>query len=210
VNELLARLTWSAGAGRNTDLQDLVSKCGFHWSFVTSPSQIGASERDLFDMGSCSYDIASFAEKDSDLLDSAFVTLLYNSSDGFASKVVSGSSLAAEKHSKDGAIIVQAQVPSRPLRSLPLPLRMAQHLRQVMNTHVSTRPRYTPSRFNSTIPYPKSSPLSTVVAYGRFPPSVRMIMALRTHLIRAARGVRSMLIPDIGARRSVEFITDFD
>jgi hypothetical protein len=35
-------------------------------------------------------------------------------------------------------------------------------LRQMINTHVSTRPRYTLSPLNSTIPYSKSLPLSTM------------------------------------------------
>jgi hypothetical protein len=105
--------------------------------------------------------------------------------------------------------------PARCAHPQPLPLRMAQHFRQVMNTHVSTRPRYTPSPLNSTIPYPQSSPLSTVLAYGRFPASARMILALRIHLISAVQGHKcgrcsSMLIPDVVARRSVEFITDFE
>ena len=60
-------------------------------------------------------------EKDSNLLDSAFVTLLRNSSEGFVSKLVSSPSLATERHSKDEGIIVQAQVSSRPLRS-PTPI----------------------------------------------------------------------------------------
>ena len=106
-------------------LQDLISKCGSQASFVAGPSQIGTSERNLFGInhyaGSWSYDITNFIEKDSDLLDPAFVTLLCNSSDGFMSKLVSGPSLAAERHSKDEGIIVQAQVSLRLLRS-PTPI----------------------------------------------------------------------------------------
>jgi len=83
-----------AGEKKEEDLlQDLISKCGSHASFVTGPSQIGTSERNLFGInhytGSCSYDITNFIEKDSDLLNSALVTLLRNSSDGFVSKLIS-------------------------------------------------------------------------------------------------------------------------
>jgi len=106
---------------------------------------IGTSERNLFGIkhyaGGCSYDITNFIEKDLDLLDSAFVMLLSNSSDGFMSKFVSSPSLAAERHSKDKGILVQAQVSSRPPALLPiLPSLMAQHLEQAKNTHISMRP----------------------------------------------------------------------
>ena len=92
-------------------LKDLTSKFTVHASFV--------AERNLFGInhyaGSASYDVTHFVEKDSDLLDSAFVSLLRNSSDAFVSKLLSGPSLAAERHNKDDQIIVQAQVSSRPL-----------------------------------------------------------------------------------------------
>ena len=62
--------------------------------------------------------MAYFVEKDLDLVNSAFVSLLCNSSDGFVSKLLFGPSLTAERHSKDAQIIVQAQVSYRPLRNL--------------------------------------------------------------------------------------------
>jgi len=66
-------------------LQDLISKFGAHPSFVASPSQAGTSERNLFGInhyaGNCSYDVMSFIEKDADLLDATFVSLLCHSSD---------------------------------------------------------------------------------------------------------------------------------
>jgi chitin synthase len=101
-------------------LQDLVSRFGVHASFVASPSAAGSTVRNLFGInhyaGNCSYDATGFVEKDTDILDSAFVTLLRNSSDPFISKLFAGPSLAAEKHSKDESMIVQAQVSSKPLR----------------------------------------------------------------------------------------------
>ena len=92
-------------------LKDLTSKFTVHVSFIT--------ERNIFGInhyaGSASYDVTHFIEKDSDLLDSAFVSLLCNSLDRFVSKLLSGPSLAAERHNKDDQIIVQAQISSRPL-----------------------------------------------------------------------------------------------
>ena len=92
-------------------------------SFVASST--GTTDKRSFGINhhtsSCSYDISQFVEKDADLLDSAFVSLLRNSSEPFVSKLFSGPSLAAERHSKDDGIIVQAQVSSRPLRQ-PTPI----------------------------------------------------------------------------------------
>ena len=114
------------GDKRDEDMyQDLVAKFGVHASFVSSPVGPGSTEKHMFGInhysGSCSYDTTGFVEKDVDILDSAFVTLLRNSTDPFVSKLMSGPSLATERHSKDDAIIVQAQVSSRPLRQ-PTPI----------------------------------------------------------------------------------------
>ncbi|KAH9051009.1 hypothetical protein EDB83DRAFT_2629252 [Lactarius deliciosus] len=91
----------------------------FHTSFNVSPTVGSHMERNLFDInhynGSCSYDVTGFVEKDTNILDSAFVTLLHNSGDLFISKLFAGPSLAAEKHSKDKSMIIQAQVLSKPL-----------------------------------------------------------------------------------------------
>ena len=94
-------------------LKDLTFKFTVHASFITECNLFGINHY----AGSASYDVTHFVEKDSNLLDSAFVSLLRNSSDGYVSKLLSGPSLAAERHSKDDQIIVQAQVSSRPLRN---------------------------------------------------------------------------------------------
>jgi len=119
-----ASLSYKSGkAGDKKDddmLQDLVAKFGVHASFMASPNVGGTADRNLFGInhyaGNCSYDVTGFVEKNTDMLDSAFVPLLRNSSDTFVSKLLSGPSLAAEKHSKDKSIVVQAQVSSHPLR----------------------------------------------------------------------------------------------
>jgi len=89
-----------------------------------SPSQAGTSERNLFGINhyarNCSYDVTSFIEKDVDLLDATFVSLLRHSSNLFVSKIVSGPLLATKNHSKGESITVQAQVCSHPLCQLTL------------------------------------------------------------------------------------------
>ncbi|KAF9017839.1 hypothetical protein BDZ89DRAFT_1044908 [Hymenopellis radicata] len=86
---------------------DLATKFGVHTSFVASPSVSGQADRTLFGInlyaGQVSYDITRFIEKDADLLDSAFVPLLRNSTEAFVAKLFSGPSLAAEKHRRPGA-----------------------------------------------------------------------------------------------------------
>ena len=78
-------------------------------------------ERDEDEEVLSSWGLDGFVEKDTDILDSAFVTLLRNARDPFVAKLMSGPSLAAERHSKDESIIVQTQVSSRPLRQ-PTPI----------------------------------------------------------------------------------------
>ena len=62
-------------------LKDLISKFTIHVSFVTDHNPFGINHY----TGSASYDITHFIEKDSDLLNSAFISLLRNSSDRFIS-----------------------------------------------------------------------------------------------------------------------------
>lgn len=79
-------------------LQDLAARFSTHGSFVGSSNTPGTPDRHSFGInhyaGSCNYDVTDFVEKDGDLLDAAFVTLLRNSSDPFVSKLMSGPSLA--------------------------------------------------------------------------------------------------------------------
>ncbi|KAH7923638.1 glycosyltransferase family 2 protein [Leucogyrophana mollusca] len=207
-----------AGDKKDEDLlQDLVAKFGVHASFVASPSVAGASDRNLFGInhyaGNCSYDVTNFIEKDSDLLDSAFVTLLRHSSDGFVSKLVSGPSLAAEQHSKDEGIIVQAQVSSRPLRqptpiasssgSLPSPGEEHSRLDPTKIYPVTTQLNHTLSEIFANIDRTRLWTLSCIRPNDSSSPN-----SFDKRRVKAQ--VRSLLIPDLVARRSVEFVTDFE
>ena len=192
--------------------QDLVSKYGVHTSFVASPSQGGENDRSLFGInhyaGSCSYDISSFIEKDSDILDSAFVSLLRNSSDAFMAKLVSGPSLAVEKHSKDGTSIVQAQVSSRPLRqptriASPLPNEEHPPLDPAKIHTVSTQLNYTLSEIFASFDRTRSWTISCIRPNDSNSPN-----SFDKRRVKAQ--IKSLLIPELIARRSAEFVADFE
>ncbi|TFK24681.1 chitin synthase [Coprinopsis marcescibilis] len=63
-----------------------------------------------------SYDASEFVERDADLLDAAWLSVLRGSEDGFVGRLMGGPSLSAERHAKDESIVVVGQVSSRPLR----------------------------------------------------------------------------------------------
>ena len=192
--------------------QDLVTKYGVHTSFVASPSQGGENDRSLFGInhyaGSCSYDISSFIEKDSDILDSAFVSLLRNSSDAFVAKLFSGPSLGVEKHSKDGTSIVQAQVSSRPLRqptriASTLPNEEHPPLDSVKIYTVSTQLNYTLSEIFASFDRTRSWTISCIRPNDSNSPN-----SFDKRRVKAQ--IKSLLIPELISRRSVEFVTDFE
>ncbi|KAF8312672.1 chitin synthase [Clavulina sp. PMI_390] len=107
-------------------LKEFNAKFAVHTSYTRPNSggagmlALGPAGGSLFGInhyaGSCTYDVHGFVERDADLLDAAFVSLLRASSDGFIAKLVSGPSLSAETHYIDPNMVVQAQVSSRPLR----------------------------------------------------------------------------------------------
>ncbi|KAG6888077.1 hypothetical protein C0992_009697 [Termitomyces sp. T32_za158] len=220
-NGLLGILNKSSSAfksGKGDDhrdedmLQELVTKFGVHASFIANPGP--ASEKTLFGInhysGSVSYDVTKFVERDSDLLDSAFVTLLRHSTEPFVAKLLSGPSLAAERHSKDENIIVQSQVSSRPLRqATPIPLPNG----DIPEEHAHLDPSKT---------YPVTSQLN-------FTMSEIFASLDRTHLWnlacirpndsgspnsfdkrRVKAQIRSLLLPDVTARRTTEYVADYD
>ncbi|THH18601.1 hypothetical protein EW146_g2427 [Bondarzewia mesenterica] len=192
-------------------VQDLVTKFGVHASFVVSPSVAESSERNLFGInhyaGSCTYDATGFVQKDTDILDSAFVTLLRNSTDGFVSKLFSGPSLAAEKHSKDENIIVQAQVSSRPLRTLTpvLPQTGDEHPRLDPSKvyPVTTQLNFTLSEIIASLDRIRLWTVSCIRPNDSGSPN-----SFDKRRVKAQ--IRSLLLPDIVARRKTDFVVDFE
>ncbi|KZT06449.1 glycosyltransferase family 2 protein [Laetiporus sulphureus 93-53] len=196
-------------------VQELVAKYGSHASFDANPPE--QSPAMIFGVnhyaGPCSYDARSFVEKDTDILDSAFVSLLRNSTDSFVSKLMSGPSMATERHSKDESIIVQAQVSSRPLRQ-PTPIRSRDgSLPSESDEHA----RLDPS---------KVYPITTQINHDM---SEIMASLDRTHLWmvscirpndsgssnsfdkrRVKAQVRALLLPDFISRRKTDFMVDFE
>ncbi|OCH89984.1 chitin synthase [Obba rivulosa] len=194
-------------------LQELVSKFGVHASFDAPTSNESFTFGINHFAGPCSYDVHGFVEKDTDILDCSFVTVLRNSSDPFVSKLMSGPSLATERHSKDESIIVQAQVSSRPLRQLtPILSR--------------TGEPPTPTEEHARLDPSKVYPVTTQLNY-----NLSEIMANldRTRLWtvscirpndsssansfdkrRAKAQIRSLLLPDLVSRRKADFVVDFE
>jgi chitin synthase len=196
-------------------LQEMGSKFGVHASYAASPGVGGTQDRFLFGInhyaGSASYDIRGFVEKDSDLLDSAYVTLLRGSHDAFVSKLLSGPSLAAERHNKDENIIVQAQVSSRPLRQ-PTPILSPD----------GTFPTDDHGRLDPSKTYPVTAQLN-------FTTSEILSSIDKTHLWtiscirpndssspnsfdkrRVKNQIRALLLPDLVARKSVDYVVDYE
>lgn len=194
-------------------LQDLVAKVGVHASFVASPSVGGTMDRNLFGInhyaGNCSYDVSGFIEKNTDLLDSAFVSLLRNSNDSFVSKLLSGPSMATEKHSKDESIVVQAQVSSRPLRQ-PTP---------IISSDQSTESDL--SQLDSGKVYPVTTQLNhtlSVILSSLDQTYLWTISCIRPNdsgspnsfdKRRVKAQIRALLLPEIVARRSIEYVADY-
>lgn len=207
-----------SGDKRDDDLlQELVSRFGVHTSFISSPSVAvaGTTERNLFGInhyaGSCSYDATGFVEKDTDILDSAFVTLLRNSSDPFISKLFAGPSLAAEKHSKDENMIVQAQVSSRPLRH-PTPVTSSNRA-EAGEEHprldpskvypVTTQLNFTLSEIIANLDLARLWTVSCIRPNDSGSPNSFDKRRVKTQ-------IRSLLLPNVIARRKTEYVVDLE
>ncbi|CAL1699920.1 unnamed protein product [Somion occarium] len=206
------------GEKRDEELvQDLVAKFGVHASFVSHPNGPDANEKMMFGInhyaGSCSYETSHFVEKDVDLLDSAFVTLLRNSSDPFISKLMSGPSLATERHSKDESIIVQAQVSSHPLRhptpiaasdgTIPLPTEEHPHLDNSKVYPVTTQLNYTLSEIAASLDRARLWTVSCIRPNDSGSPN-------SFDKRRVKMQIKSLLLPDLVARRKKEFVVDME
>ena len=191
-------------------IQEISSKYSVHSSFVGGEKrQFGINHY----AGPASYEASHFIEKDADLLDSAFVSLLRNSSEAFVSKLLSGPSLAAEKHNKDESIVVQAQVSSRPLRqpspiftpSGELPPQSDDHPRLDPNKTypVTTQVNFTLSEIFSSLDRTKLWSISCIRPNDSGSPN-----SFDKRRVKAQ--IRSLLLPDVTARRSVDYIADFE
>ena len=190
-------------------LKDLTSKFTVHASFIAECNLFGINHY----AGSASYDVTQFVEKDSDLLDSAFVSLLRNSSDGFVSKLLSGPSLAAERHSKDDQIIVQAQVLSRPLRNPSPVLSPNNTLPALQDEHpcpdpgktypVTTQLNFTLIEIFTSLERAKLLAISCIRPNDSGSPN-------SFDKRRVKSQIRSLLLPDLTARKTTEYIADYD
>ncbi|KAH9045438.1 glycosyltransferase family 2 protein [Lactarius pseudohatsudake] len=218
---ILSKACSSHKSGKSGDkkdeglLQDLVSRFGVHTSFDVSPTVGGNTERNLFGInhytGSCSYDVTGFVEKDTDILDSAFVTLLRNSGDPFISKLFAGPSLAAEKHSKDESMIVQAQVSSKPLRHPTLVTSSSHAEADEDHSHldpskvypVTTQLNFALSEIIANLDRARLWTVSCIRPNDSGSPNSFDKRRIKTQ-------IRSLLLPNIIARRKTEYIADLE
>src|SRR5882757_6161079 len=136
---------------------------------------------------------------------SAFVSLLCNSLDGFVSKLLSGPSLAVERHSKDDKIIVQAQVSSRPLRNLSPVLSPNNTLHALQDEHphldpaktypVTTQLDFTLSEIFASLECAKLWTISCIRPNDSGSPN-------SFDKRRVKSQIRSLLLPDLTARKT--------
>lgn len=197
-------------------LQELVSKFGVHTSFI-APGSAEAPDRMTFGInhyaGSSTYDARGFIEKDTDILDCAFVTLLRNSTDPFIAKLMAGPSLATERHSKDESIIVQAQVSSRPLRS-PTTV--------IARDGATVPPGDEHARLDPSKVYPISTQLNytlSEIMWNLDRTRLWTVSCIRPNDSGTANSfdkrrvkaqIRALLLPDLVSRRKQDFVVDFD
>lgn len=187
-------------------LQDLTSKFAANSSFV-SPTREGRRSFGINHYaGSCSYDVSSFVEKNADLLDPSFVTLLRGSSDSLVAKLMSGPSLSTEKHQSDEDTIVQAQVSSRPLRNVT----------PLSGTQTEN------SRLNPSKIYPVTTQLNQALSDILFSLENTPLWTLNCirpndngfsnslDKRRVLGQIHALNLPDMISRGSVEFVAEFD
>ncbi|PLW29013.1 hypothetical protein PCASD_18637 [Puccinia coronata f. sp. avenae] len=102
----------------NDVLDGMRSHFASHPSFISRPSH--STSQSVFGIqhwsGPVSYDASGIVQTDLGLVDVEFVTLLRNSKDSFVSRLLSGPSLALDRHPLDTTVLVAAQVSSSPLR----------------------------------------------------------------------------------------------
>ncbi|OAV96111.1 hypothetical protein PTTG_02136 [Puccinia triticina 1-1 BBBD Race 1] len=102
----------------NDVLDGMRSHFASHPSFISRPSH--STSQSVFGIqhwsGPVSYDATGIIQADLGLVDVEFVSLLRNSTDSFVSRLLSGPSLALDRHPLDPSVLVAAQVSSSPLR----------------------------------------------------------------------------------------------
>ena len=194
------------GDHRDEDLlQDLVTKFGVHASFVANAQSSGG--RNQFGInhyaGVCNYDVSDFIEKDTDVLDSAFVNILRNSTDAFVGKLFVGPSLSVERHYKDENILVQAQVSSRPLRQPTSAEEQPMILDETKTYPVTTQLNVTLSQLFSHIDKMRLWNLSCIR-----PNDSGSSNSFDKRRVKAQ--IRSLLLPDFASRKSVDYVADYE
>ena len=139
--------------------------------------------------------------------------MLRSSSDGFVSKLLSGPSLAAERHSKDDQIIVQAQVSSRPLRNPSPVLSSNNTLPAVQDEHprldpgktypVTTQLNFTLLEIFTSLKRAKLWTISCIRPNNSGSPN-----SFDKRRVKAQ--IRSLLLPDLTTWKTTEYVADYE
>ncbi|KAI3614821.1 chitin synthase 6 [Moniliophthora roreri] len=207
---------------RNEDLhQELVTKFGVHASFVASPPA-APSDRGLFGInhyaGMAVYTTKEFIERDTDLVDAAFVTLLRGSQEAFVAKLFSGPGVSAERHVMDDNIVVQAQVMSRPMRSCTPLSQQSAVVRESVSLEADDKPE-----LDKTKTYPITTQISHTLSEllaTMHQTRLWTISCIRPNdsgspnsfdKRRVRAQIRALLLPDMTSRKSTnEYIAGYD
>ncbi|KAA1078742.1 hypothetical protein PGTUg99_006148 [Puccinia graminis f. sp. tritici] len=208
----------------NDVLDGMRSHFASHPSFISRPSH--STSQSVFGIqhwsGPVSYDATGIIQADLGLVDVEFVTLLRNSSDSFVSRLLSGPSLALDRHPLDPSVLVAAQVSSSPLRR-PSPL-LPTH------PHVSLEPgspRGTPldstvALLDTSVVQPTLSQLNATLSQfiSHFSQcQVWHVLNLKPNdelyandwdPVRVEHQLNSFRIPELIARKKVDYPFDFD
>lgn len=208
----------------NDVLDGMRSHFASHPCFISRPSH--STSQSVFGIqhwsGPVSYDASGIIQADLGLVDVEFVTLLRNSHDSFVSRLLSGPSLALDRHPLDPTVLVAAQVSSSPLRR-PSPILPTY-------PHISlepTSPRGAP--FDSTVALIDTSIVQPTCAQLNATLSqlishfnqcqVWNVINLKPNdelnpnewdPIRVRHQLASFRIPELIARKRVDYAFDFD
>lgn len=188
-----------------------------HSSFISRPSH--STSQNVFGIAHwaapVSYDVSGFVEDDLGILDVEFVSMLRESDDAFVARLVGGPSLALDLHPYDDSVIVAAQVSSQPLRK-PTPVVPVHHA--AARGIDTTQPFLEPDVGVVSISSQVNASLSQMIAHLN---TTRLwtVACIRPNdqmhagtwdAARVAAQVRGMFLPELAARRRVEYVTELD
>ncbi|CAG8613826.1 12456_t:CDS:2 [Cetraspora pellucida] len=189
--------------GDSTLLSALKQAFSSHHSFVSNPSTSKSSSKaGVFGInhfaGLVVYDIDRFIEKNIDNLSPDVIGLFKETNNTFIRKLFSGPALAIENHPKNEKTVVAAQLPTKPMR--------APKSKKKPLAHVSTVATQLYGTLNQLIDTLNSTRMWNVFQIRPNDKSDSNLFDSK----RVKSQVHSFLIPEITARKRVEYIMKYD